>query len=280
MTPRTFKRFAARAAFLLLLGVMLFYLVFPFYWAINTSLQPRENLFAVDYLPIPPSFEYYHQVFENRTFARCLLNSLVVAGGTTLLALLIGTPAACAIGRWRFRGARPVLAAALAMTMFPQIAVLGALFRMLQATGLYNTLAGLILTYLIFALPFTVWVLTGFFKALPGELEEAAMVDGASPMMTFLLVLLPLALPGIATTGLLTFIAAWNEYLFALTFTIDERARTVPVAIAQFSGESLHEIPWGPIMAASVLVTLPLVVLTLVFQRSLVAGLTAGAVKG
>ncbi|KOX89571.1 Trehalose transport system permease protein SugB [Thermus aquaticus] len=166
------------------------------------------------------------------------------------------------------------------MTMFPQISVLGGLFMLLRQTGLFNTHLGLILSYLLFTLPFTVWVLVGYFRGLPRELEEAAYVDGATPLQTLVKVMLPLTGPGLVTTGLLAFIAAWNEHLFALTFTVGYAVRTVPPAIASFGGASPFKIPWGSIMAASVVVTVPLVVLVLIFQQRIVAGLTAGAVKG
>ena len=164
--------------------------------------------------------------------------------------------------------------------MFPQIAVLAGLFEMVRGLGLYNTLLSLILAYMIFTLPFTVWVLTTFMRDLPIELEEAAIVDGAKPHQIIFKVFMPLMWPALVTTGLLAFIAAWNEFLFALTFVSNDAQRTVPVAIALLSGATEQEIPWGPIMAASVIVTVPLVVLVLIFQRRIVAGLTAGAVKG
>jgi trehalose/maltose transport system permease protein len=198
-----------------------------------------------------------------------------------LLALAIGSLAAYALGRLPFPPRNAILYLVLAMTMFPQIAVLSGLFVLIRSFGLFNTHLGLILSYLIFTLPFTVWVMTQYFRGLPSELEEAAYVDGATPLQTFWRVLLPLTGPGLVTTGLLAFIAAWNEFLFALTFTINDAARTVPVAIALFAGlTSPYEVPWGPIMAASIIVTVPLVVLTLIFQQRIVAGLTAGAIKG
>jgi trehalose/maltose transport system permease protein len=166
------------------------------------------------------------------------------------------------------------------MTMFPASAILGSLYDMIRWAGRFNTLQSLIFAYTTFTLPFMVWVLANFFRAMPAELEQAAMVDGASPMRAFYQILLPLAMPGMATTGLLAFIAAWNEYLFASTFTITPNRRTVPVAIANFSGNTAFEIPWGNIMAASILVTVPLIVLVMLLQRKIIAGLTAGAVKG
>jgi trehalose/maltose transport system permease protein len=204
---------------------------------------------------------------------------VIVSVTTVVISLALGSLAAYALGRLKFRGRTPVLYLILSMTMFPQIAILGSLYQMITALGLFDRLPALIIAYLTFTLPFTVWVLTNFFKAMPGELEEAALVDGATPFQAFARILLPLAAPGLVTTGLLAFIAAWNEYLYALTFT-QSRARTVQPAIASFSGNTQFELPWGNILAASVLVTLPLVVLVLIFQRKILAGLTAGAVKG
>jgi trehalose/maltose transport system permease protein len=179
-----------------------------------------------------------------------------------------------------FRGRALLLVTVLGVSMFPQVAVLSGLFELVRWLGLYNALPALTFSYLIFTLPFTVWVLTTFVRALPVELEEAAMIDGASSWTVLTRVFLPLLAPAMVTTGLLAFIAAWNEFLFALTFTLTDDRRTVPVAIALISGASAFEVPWGRIMAASVTVTVPLIVLVLVFQRRIVAGLTAGAVKG
>ncbi|MGN6701081.1 MAG: carbohydrate ABC transporter permease, partial [Thermomicrobiales bacterium] len=184
--------------------------------------------------------------------------------------------------RFKFRGRTPVLYLILAMTMFPQIAILGALYALFKQFGLYNTLTALILADLVFTLPFTVWVLSSFFKQMPGALEEAAYVDGATPFQTFWKVLLPLSAPGMVTTGLLAFIGAWNEFLFAVSFTATPDKRTVNPAILYFAGStgSSFDIPWGQRMAATVVVTIPIVVLVLIFQRRILAGLTAGAVKG
>ena len=272
----------SKMLFYLLVLLILIYTIFPFYWAVATSFKRASDLFLtpVRYFPNPISFESYQYVLENGGFMRALLNSAIVSLATVILALVIGSLAAYALGRLPFRGKNIILYTTLAMTTFPAIAILPSLFQMIRAAQLYNTLIALIFTYMTFTLPFTVWTLTNFFKAMPGELEEASMVDGATPLQTFYMVLLPLAAPGLVTTGLLAFIAAWSEFLFALTFTQDERARTVQVAIATFSGNTGYELPWGNIMAASVLVTIPLIVLVLIFQRRIVAGLTAGAVKG
>lgn len=281
---RTTQNTVNRILFYVIVALILIYTVFPFYWAFVSSLTPNNQLFSlpIRYWPTLPTLEHYSAVFENNNFLIALLNSTIVSFSVTALSLLIGTMGAYALGRFRFRGRSSVLYAVLAMTMFPQIAVLGALYDMVNRLGLYNNLLALVLTYLIFTLPFTVWVLTNFFRAMPRDLEEAAYVDGASPFQTFYQVLLPLSAPGMVTTGLLAFIAAWNEYLFALSFTQTPDKRTVTYAITAFEGttSSSFELPWGQIMAAAVVVTIPLIILTLIFQRRIIAGLTAGAVKG
>ena len=261
---------------------IILYTIFPFYWAIVSSLTPPSDLFntPVHYFPEHPTVKAYGTVFRNETFRRALLNSAFVSITTVLISLVIGSFGAYALGRLKFRGRTLVLYTVLAMTMFPAIAILGSLFTMVRTLCLYNTPWALILTYMTFTLPFTVWVLTNFFQSLPLELEQAAYVDGATTLQTFYMILLPLTAPGLVTTGLLAFINAWNEFLYALTFTINDSARTAPVALALFSGEQQFEIPWADIMAAAVVVTVPLVILVLIFQRRLVEGLTAGAVKG
>jgi trehalose/maltose transport system permease protein len=203
-----------------------------------------------------------------------------VAISTTFFSLLFGAFAAFALGKLRFRGKTPSLYLILAMTMFPQVAVLAGLYAVINALSL-PAIPSMILSYMLFTLPFTVWVLASFFKELPMEIMQSAQVDGATPFQTFYLILLPLTAPALVTTGLLAFIQAWNEYLFALTFTsIDPPARTVTVAIALFTGQVARQQPFGEIMAAAVVVTIPLIILVLIFQRQIVAGLTAGAVKG
>jgi trehalose/maltose transport system permease protein len=270
-----------RALFWILVVLIIIYTVFPFVWAVLSSIKPNPELFAtpVQYWPSYINMAFYEYVLANGDFLRALRNSVIVSFSTVSISLALGSLAAYAMGRLNFRGKTPVMYLILSMTMFPQIAILGSLFQIISAAGLFDRLPALIIAYLTFTLPFTVWVLTSFFKAMPGELEEAAMVDGATPFQAFWRILLPLAAPGLVTTGLLAFIAAWNEYLYALTFT-QTRARTVQPAIASFSGNTQFELPWGNILAASVLVTLPLVVLVLIFQRKILAGLTAGAVKG
>jgi trehalose/maltose transport system permease protein len=236
----------------------------------------------VHYWPAVPTFVHYEQVFGDGQFVRALGNSALVAVTSTVLSLFIGTVGAYALGRFRFKGRLPVMYLILSMTMFPSIAILGSLFDLVRRFGLYNNLISLIITYLVFTLPFTVWVLTSFFQSLPKELEEAAYVDGASPWETLYKVMLPLVAPGMVTTGLLAFIAAWNEFLFAVSFLQTPENRTVPLAIFLFATSSGggYEIPWGAIMAGTIVVTIPLIVLTLIFQNRIISGLTAGAVKG
>jgi trehalose/maltose transport system permease protein len=222
----------------------------------------------------------YKAVIRNEKFTRGLINSVIVATSTTVLCLIIGSFGAFALGKLRFRGKTPSLYLILAMTMFPQIAVLSGLYAVIRTLNMHP-IPSMILSYMIFTMPFTVWVMTSFFRGLPDEIMQSAQVDGATPFQTFYLILLPLTLPALVTTGLLAFIAAWNEYLFALTFTtIDPASRTVPVAIALFTGQIARQEPFGEIMAASVVVTVPLIALVLIFQQKIVAGLTAGAVKG
>jgi trehalose/maltose transport system permease protein len=254
--------------------------VFPFYYAILTSFKTGTDLFRISYWPTSFSWSNYTAVLNTGSFPRNLLNSIFVSSVTVLLALFLAITASFALSRVRFRGRGLLLMTILAVSMFPQIAVLAGLFEVIRSLGIYNTPWALIFSYTIFTLPFTVWVLTTFMRDLPIEIEEAAIVDGASPWVIITRVFMPLMWPALVTTGLLAFIGAWNEFLFALTFTSSNDTRTVPVAIALLSGGSSHEIPWGAIMAASVIVTVPLVVLVLIFQRKIVSGLTAGGVKG
>lgn len=269
-----------RAAFYLLLAAIVVVAVFPFYYAIVTSLKSGTELFQAGLWPQSFSLANYRNVLTEGPFLRNLVNSLVVSGAVVAVSLLIGITAAYALARIRFRGRSALMLAILSVSMFPQVAALAGLFEIIRALHLYNSLFALILSYMIFTLPFTVWVLTAFVRDLPVEIEEAAILDGAGPWIILTRIFLPLLWPALATTGLLAFISAWNEFLFALTFTSTNTQRTVPVAIALLSGNSQFEIPWGNIMAASVIVTVPLVALVLIFQRRIVSGLTAGGVKG
>lgn len=278
--PRQYKRLLGKTAFYLLLLVIGLYTVFPFYWAIVSSLKSGTALFQVEFWPSKPQWSNYITVFQEQPFGRNILNSLFVAVSTVLLSLALALSAAYALSRIEFRGRRLLLFMILGVSMFPQIAVLSGMFELINSLGLYNNLLALSFSYLVFTLPFTVWVLTTFMRELPKELEEAAIIDGATPLIIITRVFMPLMGPALVTTGLLAFIVAWNEFLFALTFTLSSDMRTVPVAIALISGSSSRELPWGNIMAASVIVTVPLIILVLVFQKRIVSGLTAGAVKG
>jgi trehalose/maltose transport system permease protein len=278
-----------RVLFYLMVVFVFIYMVFPFYWAINSALKTERQLQMTPATFIPrdpqtmgfaPTIQNFSAVFRNDTFLRGLMNSIIVAVSTTVLALTVGSFAAFALGKLRFRGKTPSLYLILAMTMFPQVAVLAGLYAVINAVGI-PAIPSMILSYMLFTLPFTVWVMASFFSALPLEIMQSAQVDGATPFQTFRMILLPLTAPALVTTGLLAFISAWNEYLFALTFTsIEPSARTVTVAIALFTGEIARQEPFGEIMAAAVVVTVPLIILVLIFQRQIVAGLTAGAVKG
>jgi trehalose/maltose transport system permease protein len=284
-------RFVRRIPFYVLIALIFIYALFPFYWAIRSAFTPAGDLFntPVQYFPHHPTLVNFRNVFSSSNFQRALLNSTMVAGAVTLLGVVIGAIASFALGRFRFRGRSAVLYLMLSMTIFPQIAILGALYTMITKfhvwfihLHLYNSLWALVFSYMIFTLPLTVWVLTSFMRALPKDLEEAAYIDGATPLQVFYRVLLPLIAPGLVTTGLLAFIAAWNEFLYALSFEETPNHFTVPVAIVTFTAGkgNTFQTPWGQIMAATIIVTVPLIVLTLLLQRRILAGLTAGAVKG
>ncbi|MCB9451185.1 MAG: carbohydrate ABC transporter permease [Anaerolineaceae bacterium] len=282
MNQRRMNDILRRVLFYLLVFVIAVYALFPFYWAFSTSFKTENEMFRrATYLPQEPTLKNYQYVLGTDTFLVALRNSAFVAGTTSVLSLIIGSFAAYALGRLRFRGRTALLYMVLSMTMFPAISILSGLYSIVRELGVFGTPFALILTYPVFTLPFTVWVLTSFFKGLPAEIEQAAIVDGATPFQRFRLVLLPLTAPALVTTGLLAFVSSWNEYLFALNFTItNPQYQTVPVAIAQFSGIDAMQEPIAEIMAAAMVVTIPLVLLVLIFQKRIVAGLTAGAVKG
>lgn len=283
------KQRISRILLYILVIVMAIWMLFPFYWAINSSFKSESQLAMTPTTMVPRSpvtgeisfyMRNYEAVFNNQAFLRAIVNSLIVAGSVTLLSLSVGAFAGFALGKLRYRGKSPTLYVILAMTMFPQIAVLSGLYAMIGRFQI-SAIPSLIMTYLLFSLPFTAWVLTAFFRELPNEIFQSAQVDGASPFQTFYMIMLPLTAPALVTTGLLTFIGAWNEYLFALTFTsVQPDARTLPVIIANFPSQFSMQIPFGEIMAAGVISSIPLIILVFVFQRRIVAGLTAGAVKG
>lgn len=276
------RYYALRSLFWLVVVMIVIYTVFPFFWAISLSFKTNaDSLQPATYIPENPTDENY-AILDETNVPRSMLNSAFVASTTVILALVVGSFAAYALGRAQFRGRRIMLYLVLAMTMFPQISILSGMFQFVdEVLDIYGSPMSLIFSYPIFVLPFTIWVLTSFFEGLPSEIEQAALVDGANPFQTFYMILLPLTMPALVTTGLLAFIAAWNEYLFALTFTlVNDKGQTVPVAINQFTGGTQYEEPVASLLAAVVVVTIPLIVLVLAFQRRILAGLTAGAVKG
>jgi multiple sugar transport system permease protein len=259
--------------------IMLFCL-FPFYWLINVSLKTGGDLSSADIVPPNPSLDNYKSIFEDSNFTKALRNSVIVAGITTILALGIGSFAGYALARLRFRFKFLLLAIILSVTTFPPIAIAAPLFKFWTDLDIYDSLIGLVPPFLAFTLPLTIYVLASFFKEIPKDLSEAALVDGATHFQAFRKVVMPLAAPGLVTAGLLSFIWAWNEFLLAITLTSSPDARPVPPALAFFTGSQQFEVPLGTITAALVVVTVPLVVLVLIFQKRIVAGLTAGAVKG
>jgi multiple sugar transport system permease protein len=260
-------------------AVVIFCLL-PFYWLLNISLKTGPDLSSADLLPPSPTLDNYSSIFQNSAFTRALRNSAIVSLVTTLIGVVVGSFAAYALARLKMRFKFPLLALVLSISTFPQIAIAAPLFRLWSDIGLYNTIIGLVIPYLTFALPLSIYILVSFFKEIPKDLEEAALVDGATHFQAFRKVVVPLAAPGLATTAILTFIAAWNEFLLASTLTSSVDARTVPVAIQQFSGSTQFEVPFGTQAAASVIISIPLILLVLLFQKRIVAGLTAGAVKG
>jgi ABC-type glycerol-3-phosphate transport system permease component len=260
-----------------LAGVLL--LVLPLAYALLGSFTPEQRLFGAGPLEGGPLvLEHYRALFTQRGFWVPIRNSLVVAGTTTFLCLGLGALCAYALARLRFRGRGLVLGLVLAVSLFPQISIVSPLYLVLRELGLIHTHPGLVLPYLTFALPLTVWLLTGYLRDVPVEIEEAARLDGAGRMRILMEIVLPLALPALAATGILTFVYCWNEFLFALSFTLGPERHTVPVAIALFRGQ--YQIPWGQVLAAASVATLPVAALVLLFQRRIVRGLTSGAVEG
>ena len=254
--------------------------LFPFYWLINISLKGTADLLGSSLVPRHPTLSNYSAIFKNPDFVASLRNSAIVAGITTALALVVGSFCAYALARLRIRGKAIILGVVLSITTFPQIAIAAPLFKLWSDIGIFDTYIGLIIPYLTFALPLAIFILVSFFREIPKDLEEAALVDGATRFQAFRKVVVPLAAPGLATAGILTFIAAWNEFLLAVTLTATTAARTVPAEISFFTGATEHQVPYGSIAAASVVISVPLILLVLLFQKRIVAGLTAGAVKG
>lgn len=254
-------------------------IVLPFLWQFLTSVKPMSEISAIPakWIPSKINIQYYFNVFQKHPFGRYLMNSFVVAVCTTFLSILIGASAAYALSRLRFKGKKFMLMAILSISMFPTIATLSPIYLLLKQMNLLNTYAGLVIPYITFALPLSIWLLTNFFSQLPRGFEEAAAIDGCSRAGIFFRIMLPLIKPAIFSVALIVFINAWNEYIYALTFMTNDNMRTVPVGIAMFP--SNYEMPWGDMAAASVVVTVPLIILVLIFQKKIIAGLTTGGVK-
>jgi len=260
--------------------VVLLYALIPVMWILSLSLKPPDQLTDRKFIPQEISFDNYDTIFSTETFTRALLNSVGIAGLATLISILLAAMAAYALARLDFAGKTVILSGALAVAMFPPISIVGSLFNIWREVGLYDTWPGLIIPYMTFTLPLAIYTLSAFFREIPWELEQAAQVDGATPFQAFRKVIVPLAAPGVFTAAILVFIFAWNDFIFANTLTSTDEARTVPAALAFFTGGSQFEQPIGAISAASIVVTIPIIVMVLIFQRRIVAGLTAGAVKG
>ncbi|HEX2089414.1 MAG TPA: carbohydrate ABC transporter permease [Actinomycetota bacterium] len=260
--------------------VVVLYALIPVLWIVSLSLKKPGDLTDGNFLPRAISFENYRGIFEASFFTSSLRNSIGIALIATVLAVVLAMFAAYAIVRLEFPGKALLLSGALAIAMFPPISVIGPLFNMWRGLHLYDTWPGLIIPYMTFTLPLAIWTLSAFFREIPWDLDKAARVDGATPFQAFRKVIAPLAAPGVFTSAILVFIFAWNDFLFAITLTSTDRARTVPAALAFFSGSSQFQEPTGSIAAAAVVVTVPIIIMVLIFQRRIVAGLTSGAVKG
>ena len=266
------------------LGIVLIAVLFsaPILWQILTSVKLNEDISAIPniYFPSRITFEHYTQLFSRRPFLTYIFNSALVASVSTVLCLVFGSPAAYALARMNLPGEKLILTGILVVTLFPYVLLFLGLLEIVKAIGLGNNYLALIVPYTAINLPLTILVMRSFFLQLPKDLEDAAKIDGYKTLGMLTKIVLPMTLPALATTGILTFIFAWNEYIFALTFITEEAKKTIPVATAQLGGANLFDIPYGPIAAATVLGTLPLVIIVLIFQRQIVQGLTAGAVKG
>ena len=264
--------------------LVLAFALIPVLWLISISLKPPSEIIDKRFIPASVSFDNYKSLFEGGIddcpFIKPLINSIGIALITTVIAITLASFTAYAIARLEFPGKRLILAGALAIAMFPPISTVGPLFDMWRALGIYDTYLGLIIPYLTFALPLAIYVLVAFFREIPWDLEQAAQVDGATPWQAFRKVIMPLAAPGVFTAAILVFIFCWNDFVYAISLTSSDSSRTVPAALAFFTGESTFTEPTGSIAAAAIVVTIPIIVFVLVFQRRIVSGLTAGAIKG
>ncbi|GAA0614592.1 carbohydrate ABC transporter permease [Virgibacillus siamensis] len=270
----------AGPVFYILLAIFVFVVMFPFLWVFLSSIKPPSALFgekAFDWFANNPSLKSYKSVFFDHPFLTYMKNSFIVSSITTIYTVFTASFAAYAIARLEFRGKTVILGLVLSVSMFPQIATLSPIYMILKNLGLTNSYLGLIIPYTTITLPLSIWIMVTFFRKIPHDLEESAKIDGASLMQTYWRIIFPLAVPGIFTTAILVFVAAWNEYLFALAINTSEAYKTVPVGISMFQGQ--YSIPWAEICAATVVVTIPLVVMVLIFQKRIVSGLTSGSVK-
>ena len=276
MSVKTRQRSGLSIAFVIVVVVSLV----PVFWLIMLSLKTPESATDGSFIPHHWTLHNYRDIFTQSVFTAALRNSIGIGLISTALAVLLASSAAYAIARLDFPGKQTILAVALMVTLFPQVSLVGPLYNLWRQIGLFNTWPGLIIPYLTFALPLAIYVLSTFFREIPWELEQAAQIDGATPFQAFTKVIAPLAAPGLATTFIIVFLICWNDFVFAISLTATNAAKTVPAAIAQFPGVSQFTQPIGDIAAAAVVVTIPVMLLVLLFQRRIVAGLTAGAVKG
>ncbi|GHH82105.1 sugar ABC transporter permease [Kitasatospora indigofera] len=260
--------------------LVVLYALFPVWWIVALSFKDPSTLSDGNFVPRKWTWENYHGIFQTSEFTRALINSIGIAVIATTIAVVLGTMAAYAVARLRFPGKRLLIGMSLLIAMFPPISLVSPLFNIERVLGIFDTWVGLIIPYMTFSLPLAIYTLSAFFREIPWDLEKAAKVDGATPWQAFRLVIAPLAAPGVFTTGILVFIFCWNDFLFAISLTSTTAARTVPAAIAFFTGSSQFQQPTGSIAAAAVVITVPIVIFVLLFQRRIVAGLTAGAVKG
>jgi multiple sugar transport system permease protein len=275
VTGHTWRRLAEATAILGMLGFVLG----PFGWQLATALKPEAELAQLSrMLPLHPTLRHFTSVLNSPGFLRMAINSIVVAMLTVLTVFVFGIPAAYALAKLRLRGAHLILAVLLSLSMFPSVANVAPLYLAAIHLGIRDSVFAVALAHTVFVLPFAIWMLVDFLKEIPDELYRAARIDGCSHWGVLRHVVLPIATPGLLSVALLVFIFSWNEFLYAFTLTASERSRTLPVAIALFPG--LHEVPWGDIAAAAILVTVPSILLMLVFERRIVSGLTAGAIKG
>ncbi|GAA4207373.1 carbohydrate ABC transporter permease [Actinocatenispora rupis] len=260
--------------------IVALYVLIPVVWILSLSLKDPSTFTDGHYFPRKFTFENYVNIFKVGGFGRPLINSIGIGLISTLIAIVIGTFAAYAIARLEFPGKRLMLGGSLLIAMFPQVSLVTPLFQIERSLGLFNTWIGLIIPYITFTLPLTIYTLSAFLREIPWELEKAAKMDGATPFQAFRQVIAPLAMPGVVTTAILAFILCWNDFLFAISLTSSNSARTAPAAIAFFTGASQFEDPTGSISAAAIVITIPIIIFVLIFQRRIVSGLTSGAVKG